>query len=207
MSAAELVHPFRVGLQRVRMKTRAKRFARSAGRRSFARPTTMQVAAICYRRSQFSIEFLLVNTSSGKWTFPKGRMAPEMSPWEAAQQEAIEEAGAMGAIEETCLGHYTDLKRALGHDNRSREILVAAYLLEVETMSVPQEPGRNPTWFTPAEAKERMAEQRAAKYSSEIARMIDAATSAIQPVSLQPSALSPRQIGPKAESLDGMDTL
>ena len=75
------------------MKTRAKRLARSTRRRSFVRPTTMQVAAICYRRSQFSIEFLLVNTSSGKWTFPKGRISQEMSPWEAAEQEALEEAG------------------------------------------------------------------------------------------------------------------
>lgn len=144
------------------------------------RPATMQAAAVCYRRGESSVEFLLVNTSAGKWTFPKGRIAPEMSLWEAAEQEALEEAGAIGAIEESCLGHYTDLKRALGHDNRSREILIAAYLLEVETMCGPQESGRNPTWFTPEEAKERLAEQREIKYSREIRRIVDLAETSIR---------------------------
>jgi len=168
------------------MKMRLKRLTRNTGRRQFSRSTTMQVAAVCYRRNELSVEFLLVNTSAGKWTFPKGRIAPEMLPYEAAEQEALEEAGAIGTIEETCLGHYMDLKRMLGHDNRSREILVAAYLLEVETMSVPQEPRRNPTWFTPDEAKQRLTEQRAPKHSGEIARIVDAAE-----IMIQRSALGP----------------
>lgn len=140
----------------------------------------MQAAAVCYRRTESSVEFLLVNTSAGKWTFPKGRIAPEMSLWEAAEQEALEEAGAIGSIEEGCLGHYTDLKRALGHDNRSREILIAAYMLEVEAICVPQESGRNPTWFTPEEARERLAEQREVKYSREIRRIVDLAETSIR---------------------------
>lgn len=189
------------------MKIRPKRLTRTTGRRRFLRAATMQVAAVCYRRSEFSVEFLLVNTSAGKWTFPKGRIAPEMSPWEAAEQEALEEAGAIGTVEETCLGHYTDLKRAIGHDNRSREILIAAYLLEVETAAVPQEPGRNPTWFTPEEAKERLAEQRASRYSREITQIVDRATMAVQAVRPQHSVLSPREIRLKMQSLNGMETL
>lgn len=159
---------------------------------------TMQVAAICYRRSEFSVEFLLVNTSAGKWTFPKGRIAPEMSPSQAAQQEALEEAGAMGIVDESCLGHYLDLKRALGHDNRSREILVAAYLLEVESTSMAQEPGRNPTWFTAEEAKQRLSEQRTAKYSSELARMVDVAE-----IIIQRSTPGPRHDRAYINSADG----
>lgn len=162
------------------MKIRVKRLSRSTVRRQLTRPAAMQAAAVCYRRIESSVEFLLVNTSAGKWTFPKGRIAPDMSFWEAAEQEALEEAGAIGTIEEGCLGHYTDLKRALGHDNRSREILIAAYLFEVETMCVPQESGRNPTWFTPEEAKERLAEQREIKYSREIGRIVDLAETQIR---------------------------
>lgn len=191
------------------MKIRAKRLARNTNSRQLTRATSVQVAAICYRRSEFSVEFLLVNTSAGKWTFPKGRIAPEMSPWEAAEQEALEEAGAMGTVEESSVGHYTDLKRALGHDNRSREIIIAAYLLEVGTMAVAQEPGRNPTWFTPEEAKQRLREQRAPRYSEEIARIVDAAEIAIRKsaFSAQQSPLSPQEIGQQAETLDGLDTL
>lgn len=171
----------------------------------------MQVAAVCYRRSELSVEFLLINTSAGKWTFPKGRIAPEMPPCQAAEQEALEEAGAIGNVEESCLGHYLDLKRALGHMNRSREILIAAYLLEVETMSVAQEAGRNPTWFTPEEAKQRLAEQRAPKYSREFARIVDAAETAIRNSAFS-TAQSPRMARPQeflsdADSLDGLDTL
>src|SRR5215467_389770 len=39
----------------------------------------LQVAAVCYRLDGDSVEFLLVNTSSGKWTFPKGRINPSLS--------------------------------------------------------------------------------------------------------------------------------
>lgn len=151
---------------------------KSAGkqvRRRFNTWGPVQVAAVCYRRTLFSIEFLLVNTSSGKWTFPKGRLCPWLSPSEAAAREALEEAGARGRIQETCFAHYRDVKRALGHDNRSREILIAAYLLEVRGLSTPHEPGRNPTWFTLEEAKNRLAQMRADKYSQELAAIIDAA--------------------------------
>src|SRR5215467_16409834 len=93
----------------------------------------VQVAAVCYRLNGPSVEFLLVNTSSGKWTFPKGRLNPSMSPSESAAQEAWEEAGARGSISEKHFDSYIDTKRALGHDERSREVRIAAYLFEVES--------------------------------------------------------------------------
>ena len=136
----------------------------------------VQVAAICYRRTAFSWEFLLVNTSSGKWTFPKGRLCPRLSASEAAAREALEEAGVRGRVQESCFAHYLDVKRAWGHDNRTREIVIAAYLLEVRSVSAPYEADRNPTWFSPHEARERLAEQRASKYSRELGRIIDAAS-------------------------------
>jgi 8-oxo-dGTP pyrophosphatase MutT (NUDIX family) len=70
----------------------------------------VQVAAVCYRLSGSSVEFLLVNTSSGKWTFPKGRLCPALSPSESAAREAWEEAGVHGRIEETHFAHYLDTK-------------------------------------------------------------------------------------------------
>src|SRR5579884_4436319 len=65
-----------------------------------ARFLPLQVAAVCYRKSGDSIEFLLVKTSGGeRWTFPKGATARRLSHSEAAEREALEEAGAVGVIE------------------------------------------------------------------------------------------------------------
>jgi 8-oxo-dGTP pyrophosphatase MutT (NUDIX family) len=135
----------------------------------------VQVAAVCYRVRGSSLEFLLVNTSAGKWTFPKGRIVPGLSGSESAALEALEEAGAEGRIEEQHFASYVDSKRALSHDNRSREILIAAYLLEVHNAGAPEEGDRNPTWFTTTEAQERLAEQREPKYAGQLATVVDAA--------------------------------
>jgi 8-oxo-dGTP pyrophosphatase MutT (NUDIX family) len=157
------------------MKMRTSQSLVSPVRRRLKSWAPVQVAAVCYRRTSLSFEFLLVNTSAGKWTFPKGRLSPWLSHSEAAAREALEEAGVSGEIQESCFAHYLDLKRALGHDNRSREILIAAYLLEVQSLSTPHEAGRNPTWFSPQEARERLAELRPSKYSRELGRIVDAA--------------------------------
>jgi 8-oxo-dGTP pyrophosphatase MutT (NUDIX family) len=135
----------------------------------------LQVAAVCYRLNGSSVEFLLVNTSSGKWTFPKGRLCPSLSPSESAAREAWEEAGVKGRIEENHFGHYLDTKRTLGHDSFTREVRIAAFLLEVYSTEDPQESGRNPSWFTPQQARKRLAEGRPSSYSKQIAKMIDSA--------------------------------
>lgn len=134
-----------------------------------------QAAAICYRTSRSSLEFLLVNTSSGKWTFPKGRINPGMSAAESAALEAWEEAGAHGRIADKHLDYYLDSKRALGHDAHSREIRVAAYLFEVYSTIDPEETHRNPTWFSAHQAKQQLAAGRTAEYASEITRIVDSA--------------------------------
>jgi 8-oxo-dGTP pyrophosphatase MutT (NUDIX family) len=140
-----------------------------------ARTLPVQVAAVCYRLSGGSVEFLLVNTSSGKWTFPKGNMSPSLSPRESAVREAWEEAGVTGRIAERHLGSYLDTKRALGHDSRPREVQIVAYLLEVHTTEEPPENGRNPRWFPSHDAKKQLAEGRSSRYAAQIADLIDSA--------------------------------
>ena len=134
------------------------------------------MAAICYRKRRASIEFLLVNTSAGKWTFPKGRLDPRLSASEAAAREALEEAGAIGRIESSHFDYYLDTKRTFGEGFPICEIQIAAYLLEVGTLAAPHEADRNPTWFSPEEAKKRLSERRLPKYSNHLARIIDRAT-------------------------------
>jgi 8-oxo-dGTP pyrophosphatase MutT (NUDIX family) len=135
----------------------------------------IQAAAVCYRQNGSSVEFLLVKTSSGKWTFPKGRLNPSMSASESAAREAWEEAGARGQIAKKHFGSYVDTKRTLGHDSRACEVRILTYLLEVYSTVAPEETGRYPTWYEAREAKKRLAEGRVAIYGKLIANIVDAA--------------------------------
>src|ERR1700733_4389740 len=65
-----------------------------------------QVAAVCYRIRGGEIEFLLVRTNSGHWTFPKGKAEPGLTHAQAAALEAFEEAGVHGRIEEASFASY-----------------------------------------------------------------------------------------------------
>lgn len=135
----------------------------------------LQVAAVCYRVREFSVEFLLVKTSSGKWTFPKGRIEPVLGATASAAREAWEEAGVRGQIDEQHFGFYLDMKRSLAHENKLREIIVASFLLEVRSTVPPDETDRNPTWFTPQQAKKRLQEARSAEYAEQICNIVDTA--------------------------------
>lgn len=135
----------------------------------------VQVAAVCYRQSESSVEFLLVKASSGKWTFPKGRLSPNLSASESAAREAWEEAGVRGQIAKKHFGSYLDTKRALGSEPRAREVRIVAFLLEVHATFDPQEAGRKPTWFAPSAARRCLAEGRPSTYAKQIASIVDSA--------------------------------
>jgi len=127
-----------------------------------------KVAAVCYRRRGSEVEFLLVNTASGKWTFPKGNIEPHLGASESAALEAFEEAGVKGWISD----HHFDFYR---HDKGDAEHVVAAYLMQVRQMCAPEETHRNPTWFSADEAKRKLAKRRTEKYAQEFARVVDRA--------------------------------
>ena len=136
--------------------------------------TPNKVAAVCYRSIRGSVEFLLVRTKSGRWTFPKGNIEPHLSLRESAELEAYEEAGALGRIGRVHFDHYRHMKsscRETGFDG----LLVAAFLLQVEETIPPQETHREPTWFGPREAKAQLAEGRSLRFSREFSRVIDSA--------------------------------
>jgi len=139
-----------------------------------------QVAAACYRRRGDSVEFLLVHTRRhDKWTFPKGRLEPSMSPSRAAEKEAWEEAGVRGVIQPECFHSYVHAKRVFWGASRGRELRVEVFLLAVEKVYRPKEPGRNPTWFAAANAREVLAHGRDAKYAREIQAVVDRALAEI----------------------------
>jgi 8-oxo-dGTP pyrophosphatase MutT (NUDIX family) len=132
-------------------------------------------AAVCYRRADSGIEFLLVRTKGGKyWTFPKGhiKVKQKEAPWYAAKREAGEEAGVDGSIDREPFTRYAYFK-----GKGAREEIITAFLMHVTSEREPDEPGRNPQWFTPEAAVQKLSEGRHKKFIIEHRRVIDEALS------------------------------
>jgi 8-oxo-dGTP pyrophosphatase MutT (NUDIX family) len=136
-----------------------------------------QVAAVCYRVRGASIEFLLVQTRGGRWTFPKGGAEPGLTHAQAAALEAFEEAGVHGRIEEAAFAQY--VRRKSGQ-RQATEISISAHLCEVSRLDPPQEADRNRTWLSAEKAKSHLRADRASQYGSELARVVDRAVARIQ---------------------------
>ena len=140
----------------------------------FALP--LQVAAVCFRLHESGPEFLLVKTrGGGKWTFPKGDPDRSMTHSQAAEREAREEAGVRGTVEAKHFHLYLHSKGVFWKPSGVREYVVKAFLLEVDEAEVPHENGRNPTWFSPDDARNILAKGREVKYAKEIQALVDRA--------------------------------
>ena len=133
------------------------------------------------------IEFLLVRTNSGHWTFPKGKAEPGLTHAQAAALEAFEEAGVHGRIEEASFARYVRRKRGEARDSTrsaakpaEEELAVQAHLCEVSRLEPPQESNRHPTWFSAEKAKRRLQEDRSSDFAAELARVVDRAVTRIK---------------------------
>jgi len=139
-----------------------------------------QAAAVCYRVRGTSIEFLLVETRGGRWTFPKGGIEAGLTPAQSAALEAFEEAGVHGRIEEASFASYVRRKGRNGRGSAAVEIAVSAHLCEVLSLDPPPEAGRNPSWFSADKAKRRLRQDRAPDHGAELARIVDCAVERIR---------------------------
>ena len=130
----------------------------------------LQVAAVCYRRRGPSVEFLLVNTNGGnKWTFPKGSPEPRISHSQAAERRKPPKRPApSGAIEPRHFHLYIHSKGVFWQPGGVQEYVVKAFLMEIHQLRRADEPMRHPTWFSPEEARERLAKGREVKYAHEL---------------------------------------
>jgi 8-oxo-dGTP pyrophosphatase MutT (NUDIX family) len=143
------------------------------GRTCTREATPVQVAAVCYRHDAGSTEFLLVRTSSGRWTFPKGRLEDGLSLAEVAALEAFEEGGVEGKVHPRPVGKYLHRKESLR--GASKDVTVLAFILEVKKSALPVESHRTPRWFSATEAKLRLANRRPEKYLRGMERVFDSA--------------------------------
>jgi 8-oxo-dGTP pyrophosphatase MutT (NUDIX family) len=154
-----------------------------------------QVAAVCFRVRSSGIEFLLVRTNSGHWTFPKGNAEPGLTYAQAAALEAFEEAGVHGRIEEASFAQYVRRKRGSmrnSAESSEKGVVIQAHLCEVLRLDPPQESYRTPTWFSAEKAKRRLAEDRAADFGAELVRVVDRAVNRIQRLRAETSTATQR---------------
>ncbi len=134
-----------------------------------------QAAAVCYRSGKCGLEFLLVRTRSGRWTFPKGSLVPGTTYAQSAALEAFEEAGVHGRIEMTAFARYTRRNSA----KAIQSIIVRAFLCEVIRLSKPQERKRHRTWFSAEKAKLCLQEGRAPNFGAELVAVVDRAVARV----------------------------
>lgn len=149
----------------------------SAARVSRSKTPRQQVAAVCYRFRASRLEFLLVQTSGGRWIFPKGGVEPGRTHAESAALEAFEEAGVHGRIEKIPFTRYYRRKPVQPLED---EPTVSAHLCEVSRLERPQESNRRPSWFSAEKAKQRLRKDRVPELGAELLRVVDKAAARIQ---------------------------
>jgi len=171
-----------IGWSRVQTFQVSAKFVRLAELRKLKE--TEQVAAVCYRVRGATIEFLLVQTRKGRWIFPKGSVEPGLTHAQAAALEAFEEAGVHGRMEEASFTRYVRRKPGAAGKSEGRSAGkdpgVNAHLCEVSRLVPPQEPDRNPTWFSAEKAKRRLRSDRAPDFGDELARVVDRAVARVR---------------------------
>lgn len=112
-----------------------------------------QTAALPWRGKGAKFKMMLVTgRSSGRWTLPKGWPMFGKTLAEAAAQEAYEEAGVEGAVEQQPIGRFNHTKShaALG----KLEVTILVHPLEVRRVmsSWPEKGARERRWVDPGEA-------------------------------------------------------
>ena len=130
----------------------------SEGQRAGAR--ARQVAALPLRRRRSGrLEVLLITSrDTGRWVLPKGWPMAGLDPWEAAAVEALEEAGAEGAVTPAPIGTYDYGKRL--DDGGVKPCRVTLYPLRVTRLrdQWKEADERERRWFDPKEAAKRVDE-------------------------------------------------
>jgi 8-oxo-dGTP pyrophosphatase MutT (NUDIX family) len=190
MSARDARMPF--GVRRIQVIQPSSQFVRLSDLRR--RRGSEQVAAVCYRVRNGVIEFLLVRTRSGRWTYPKGSVMAGLTPAQAAALEAYEEAGVHGRMEEEAFARYLRTKRAGRRDRLEIDVAVSAHLCEVLRLEPPRESNRTPKWFSIDKTRQRLREERSLEHAEELVRVMDRAVMRIQRLHQPARAVDGRKV-------------
>jgi phosphohistidine phosphatase len=114
-----------------------------------------QSAVIPYRKGPNGLEVLLVTSRKGtRWVLPKGVVEPDLSLTASAANEALEEAGVRGAIDDAPLGTYQYRKWG-----GICTVQVFAMEVEEEEPDWPEAGMRTRAWLTVDDARRRVDEE------------------------------------------------
>ena len=128
------------------------------------RPPIEQIAALPVQWDKNGKLRVLMVTSRdrGRWVMPKGWQMDGKKPWRAAEIEALEEAGAVGFISDTAIGHYHYDKRL--NDGKKIPCRVTLYPMVVEKLKRrwKERKQRKRHWFAPKKAAKLVDEKELA---------------------------------------------
>jgi 8-oxo-dGTP pyrophosphatase MutT (NUDIX family) len=125
------------------------------------KPVIDQIAALpVHWDKNGKLRVLMVTSRDrGRWVMPKGWQMDGAKPWQAAEIEALEEAGAVGFISNTPIGHYHyDKQMDDGTKTRGRVIL---YPMVVEKLKRrwKERKQRKRHWFSARKASKLVEEK------------------------------------------------
>jgi 8-oxo-dGTP pyrophosphatase MutT (NUDIX family) len=118
-----------------------------------------QIAALPFRKRRGKVEVLLITSRETKrWVIPKGWPMVGLKDYNAAKQEAYEEAGVQGRIGTKAIGHFDYVKRL--KTGAERHCRVEIYPLKVFNLkrNWPEKHERSRAWFAVKEAAEKVVE-------------------------------------------------
>jgi len=122
------------------------------------RPDMLQVAALCYRMTDDGHEILLITSRGrGNWILPKGWPKKKISSAQTALEEAFEEAGIKGQVQEKAIGeyHFTKSTPQGATLNCMATVYEVAFIKMVDEF--PEKGERKVRWFTPEAAAEAVS--------------------------------------------------
>ena len=116
-------------------------------------PCVAQAAALPWRLTGGGVEVMLVTSrSSGRWVLPKGWPERHEELWQAAEREALEEAGVSGAITRRSFGSFfygKDMPRGMQY---RCEVQVYPRRVDNEAEKWAERRERKRVWYPAAEA-------------------------------------------------------
>ncbi len=118
-----------------------------------------QIAALPMRKRRGKVEVLLITSRETKrWVIPKGWPMDGLTDYDAARQEAFEEAGVQGHIGKKSIGYFDYVKRL--KNGTEKQCRVEVYALKVFNMKRrwPEKLERTREWYSVEEAAERVVE-------------------------------------------------
>lgn len=119
-----------------------------------------QFGVIPWRRSADGDAEILLITSreTRRWVVPRGNAIAGLRDYESAAQEAFEEAGIRGGVEQSALGAYRYDKRRRDGRVVAAEVQLFRMLVTEESADWPERLERERRWFAPEEAAAAVAE-------------------------------------------------